>query len=66
MTRNMDNLERWVRLALGLGFLAWIPMEGGDLRWFGLVGIYPLATGLFGYCPFYGWLGIDTGPQNRR
>jgi hypothetical protein len=66
MTRNMDSVERWVRLALGLGFLAWIPLDGGDLRWFGLIGIYPLATALFGYCPVYRWLGIDKHAQDRR
>jgi len=65
MNRNIDGVERLVRFALGLGFLAWIPFESDDFRWFGLVGIYPLATALLGFCPLYRSLGIDTRRSRR-
>ena len=35
------------------------------LRWAGLIGIVPLATGLFGYCPLYALFGFDTCPLKK-
>jgi hypothetical protein len=32
----------------------------GDARWFGLIGLVPLLTGIVGNCPLYSLLGIDT------
>ena len=32
----------------------------GNLRWWGLIGLVPLATGLFRWCPAYTLLGMDT------
>jgi hypothetical protein len=33
----------------------------GNARWWGLVGILPLATSLMRWCPAYAPFGIDTG-----
>jgi hypothetical protein len=32
----------------------------GNLRWFGLIGIVPILTVLFGWCPGWAVLGINT------
>jgi hypothetical protein len=32
----------------------------GDSRWWGLVGLVPLATGTLGWCPAYLPFGIKT------
>jgi hypothetical protein len=35
-------------------------MVEGNARWWGLVGLLPLVTGLVVWCPLYVPLGIDT------
>jgi len=60
MTRNEGSIDRVIRVALGLGLLSLIVI--GPQSWFGLVGIVPLLTGIVGYCPLYGLLGLRTCP----
>jgi hypothetical protein len=66
MKQNIDTVERLVRASLGLGFLGWILLDNGDLRWLGLLGALPLATALLGYCPLYGLLRINKSENTRR
>jgi hypothetical protein len=58
MTRNEHNLERVLRVVLGLVLLSLV-FVGPQTLW-GLIGIVPLATGLTGICPLYSLLGIST------
>jgi len=61
--RNLSNLDRAVRIALGALMLAagWTGFEQGifkiALEVFGWV---PLATGAIGWCPIYALLGFST------
>lgn len=55
---NEHNLERVVRVLLGIGLLSLV-FVGPKTLW-GLIGIVPLATGLIGSCPLYTVLGIST------
>jgi hypothetical protein len=38
----------------------------GNARYWGLVGLLPLATGLFRFCPAYGLFGLSTCPMERK
>jgi hypothetical protein len=58
MNHNEGTMDRVIRIALGLGLLALVIV--GPQSWFGLIGIVPLATGIVGYCPLYGLLGLRT------
>ena len=58
MSANVGTLDRILRIALGLGLLSLV-FVGPQTLW-GLLGIIPLATALFGYCPAYSLLGIRT------
>lgn len=60
MTRNIGNVERIIRIIVGLGLLSLIFFLEGNARWWGLIGIVPIATAAFGYCPPYAWMGINT------
>lgn len=60
MTRNIGNVDRTIRIIVGLGLLSLIFFLEGNARWWGLVGILPIATASLGYCPPYRWLGINT------
>ena len=62
MTTNVGTLDRVLRVVVGLALLAWalgyLPnVPSSILGWIGLV---PLLTGLFGSCPVYSLIGIDT------
>lgn len=57
--RNVETLDRILRVAIGAGLLAAVFAYSSDWRWLGLVGTVPLLTGLAGWCPFYAWLARD-------
>jgi Inner membrane protein YgaP-like, transmembrane domain len=56
--KNEGTVDRVVRVALGVALLS-LTVLGPKTPW-GLVGIVPLATGLFGFCPLYRILGVNT------
>jgi len=60
MKANEGSLDRALRVIVGLGLVA-IVFVGPQTPW-GWVGLIPLATGVFGLCPLYTILGINTCP----
>ena len=60
MHQNVGGIDRVVRIAAGLGLLAWAAFGTGDARMWGLIGIPLLATGIFAWCPAYLPFGIKT------
>ncbi len=57
MPRNVAQLERIIRIVIGVALLSLPFLLDSPLRWFGLIGIMPLLTGLAGRCPAYRLLG---------
>ncbi len=55
---NEGTADRVIRVALGVALLS-LTVVGPHTPW-GLVGLVPLATGLFGFCPLYRLVGIST------
>lgn len=66
MTRNVGGLDRILRIVVGLALLSLVVLLEGGARWFGLIGLVPLLTGLFSFCPLYGPLGFNTCPLKDR
>ncbi|WP_114392617.1 YgaP family membrane protein [Oleisolibacter albus] len=66
MTKNIGGLDRALRLVAGLVLLSLLLVLEGDARWFGLIGLVPLATGLMRWCPLYTLLGIKTCPVRSQ
>lgn len=60
MTCNVGTLDRVLRVLAGLGLLSLLVVLDGNARWFGLIGLVPLLTGLVRFCPLYTVLGIRT------
>ncbi len=57
MFRNVGDVDRTVRIVLGLGILgAGIYFKS----WWGAVGIVPLGTAALGVCPAYLPFGLST------
>ena len=58
MQKNIHNIERIVRIVIGLGLTS-MAFVGPANLWF-LIGVVPLLTGIIGWCPPYSLLGINT------
>jgi hypothetical protein len=58
MKQNIHNVERVIRVVLGLIIFSLV-FVGPKSLW-GLIGILPIMTGLIGWCPPYQLLGIST------
>ncbi|MHB8420267.1 MAG: YgaP family membrane protein [Myxococcales bacterium] len=60
---NEGNWDRAIRVLLGVVLLA-LTITGPKTLW-GLLGLVPLVTGLWGFCPFYRMFGISTCPAHK-
>lgn len=63
MKKNEAGWDRAIRVALGLGLLSLTAV--GPQTWLGLLGLVPLITGLWGFCPLYTVLGLSTCPAPK-
>ena len=64
MKKNIGNVERIVRVVLGIVVVS-LAFVGPRSSW-AFLGIIPIVTGLIGYCPPYALLGIDTTSSARQ
>jgi hypothetical protein len=60
MEKNVGGVDRAVRIVVGLGLLSLLFLLEGNARWWGLIGLVPLATGALGWCPAYLPFGVKT------
>jgi hypothetical protein len=58
MSSNEGTFDRVLRVAIGIGLLSLV-FVGPQSAW-GLVGLVPLLTGVFGFCPLYRVFGISS------
>jgi hypothetical protein len=58
MKKNVNNIERVVRVVIGAAIVSLV-FVGPQSPW-GWLGLVPIATGLLGWCPPYAMLGIST------
>jgi len=66
MKVNVGSVERILRVVVGVALLALLFVLEGSARWLGLIGLVPLATGLFGVCPAYTLFGLSTCPVESK
>ena len=60
MKANVGRADRVIRILAGLALLSLVFFLEGNARWWGLVGLPVMATGLLVWCPLYTPFGIDT------
>jgi Inner membrane protein YgaP-like, transmembrane domain len=61
MQINEGSIDRAIRIVVGIMMLSFV-MIGPHSLW-GLFGLVPLLTGIWGYCPLYRVLGVTTCPR---
>lgn len=57
MNKNMGNIDRILRAAVGLGIIGW---GFYTQNWLGAIGLLPLFTAAIGWCPAYAPFKIST------
>lgn len=63
MKANVGGIDRILRIVVGLALVAWAAALGGPAwAW---IGVVPLVTGLFKFCPFYPLLGMNSCPSDK-
>jgi len=65
MNVNVGMIDRIVRIVVGVLLIAYaipIGFPSTGWNWVGWIGVVPLLTAVFGYCPAYTLLGVNTCP----
>ena len=57
MKPNVGNIDRALRIIVGLALIGW---GIATHNWLGAIGLGPLITGIFRFCPAYCPLGLST------
>lgn len=61
---NVGGIDRILRIVVGAALLiAYVLLPSAS--WLLLIGVVPLATGLFRTCPLYSVLGMSTCPAKQ-
>ncbi|HAV46494.1 MAG: DUF2892 domain-containing protein [Pseudomonadota bacterium] len=63
MKTNVGGIDKIARIAVGLLLIVLTLM--GTIGVWGWIGVAPLATGLFNFCPVYSLMGISTCKTKR-
>lgn len=61
MKQNVcSRTEQIIRVVIGVALLSVLFFVSGPARYWGLLGLVPIATVVFKYCPLNQLLGMDT------
>jgi hypothetical protein len=58
MKTNVGVIDKSLRIIVGIALIALAALN--YIGWWGYIGIVPLLTGLFNFCPAYTLLGMST------
>jgi hypothetical protein len=64
MKLNVGNIDRILRIVVGLALIG--ATLAGMLPVWGWIGVVPLLTGVFKFCPAYTLLGMSTCPMEQK
>jgi hypothetical protein len=62
MKANVGGIDRILRIAAGALLIVLAAL--GVIGPWGYIGVVPLLTGLFRFCPAYGLFGVNTCPMD--
>ncbi len=64
MKVNVGTLDRILRVVAGITLISLAAT--GTVGVWGWIGVVPLVTGLFKFCPAYTLLGVSTCPRQKN
>jgi hypothetical protein len=60
MKTNVGSVDKILRIVVGLILIGLSVFKPGVIGYWGYIGIIPLLTGLFNFCPAYTLIGLST------
>lgn len=60
MNTNVGTVDRFLRIGVGLALIAFALFSKSEYAMWGWIGIVPVLTGTFRFCPAYTLLGMNT------
>ena len=68
MVKNVEVLDRMIRIFAGIALIAVADLNEGWVRWLAVVGVVLLVTGFMGFCPAYWTMGKKslTEPKTSK
>jgi hypothetical protein len=63
MTANVGTIDRVIRIVIGVLLIAFalgLGFPDTGWNWLGWIGVVPILTAIFGYCPAYSIVGLST------
>ncbi len=63
MKSNVGGIDRVLRIVVGLVLIGLAATD--TVGWWGWLGVVPLLTGLFSFCPLYTLLGVNSCPVKK-
>jgi hypothetical protein len=63
MKTNVGGIDRILRIVIGLALIA--ATLTGTIGVWGWIGVVPIATAAFGFCPLYTVFGFSSCPMKR-
>ncbi|MHB8921015.1 MAG: YgaP family membrane protein [Halothiobacillus sp.] len=64
MKTNVGSIDKILRIVVGLLLIGLAVFH--VIGWWGYIGIVPLLTGLFNFCPAYTLLGLNTKDKSAE
>lgn len=64
MKVNVGTLDRVLRISAGVVLIGLA--ASGVVGYWGYLGVVPLLTGLFRFCPAYTLIGFNSCPMDKR
>ncbi|MBI4808048.1 MAG: DUF2892 domain-containing protein [Nitrosomonadales bacterium] len=64
MKINVGSIDRILRIVVGLALVG--ATLAGMLPVWGWIGVVPLLTGIFKFCPAYAIFGMSTCPMDKK
>ncbi|KHO62949.1 hypothetical protein THYS13_10440 [Thermoanaerobacter sp. YS13] len=58
--KNVGKIDKIIRYIIGIALLSLLFLINSNLRFLGLIGLVPILTAAFGFCPLYALFGINT------
>lgn len=65
MQKNVGGLDKILRIVAGVGLLGFAVLSDSPAHVWGYIGVVPLLTGIFRFCPAYPLLGVSTCPMKK-
>lgn len=67
MERNIhDPLDKLLRIVIGLLTLSLVFLSEEFARWLGLLGVMPILSAIYSWCPAYAFLDARSTKLERR